>query len=280
MILAAFVIVTAVAVAITTAAINIHFKNKSDITKVSSSASVAKSNAQKTVSSSGPVKQPVKTTTRIPVLMYHSINYEKGNILRVPKEKFAIQMKWLKDNGYTTLSLDDLYSAVSNQKPIPDKSVVITFDDGYADNYLNAFPIIKQYHFKATVFMITSKIGDAKDNYLTADQIKEMDANGMRVECHTVTHPDLCKLSYKMQYMELSNSKSALESILGRPIYYIAYPSGKYNANSIKAAKKLGYRMCFKMNGGVGSIGDNTYEFPRAFVGETLQDLINIVQEK
>lgn len=226
--------------------------------------------------------KPVKTTIRIPVLMYHSINYEKGNILRVPAEKFAAQMKWLHDNGYHTISLDELYSAVSATKPqskrLPEKSVVITFDDGYGDNYTNAFPVIKKYHFKATVFMITSKIGDAKDNYLTAAQIKEMDANGMKVEGHTVTHPDLSSLSYKNQLKQLADSKRTLEELLGHNIYYMAYPSGKYNDNTIKAAIETGYRMCFKMKGGVGSVYDGIYKFPRAFVGEDLQDLVKIVE--
>lgn len=218
------------------------------------------------------------TTTRIPVLMYHSILYEKGNILRIPKEKFETQMKWLYDNGYHTLSLDELYDAVSGKRPVPEKSVVLTFDDGYGDNYTNAFPILKKYHFKATVFMITSKIGDARDNYLTAEQIKEMDANGMRVECHTLSHPNLDKLSYQEQYKELSESKAALERLLDRKVNYIAYPSGKYNKDTIKAAQQLGFKICFKMNGGAGSVTDSRYEFPRAFVGENLHDVIKIVQ--
>jgi peptidoglycan/xylan/chitin deacetylase (PgdA/CDA1 family) len=217
-------------------------------------------------------------TSSIPVLMYHSINYEKGNCLRVPKEKFAAEMKWLHDNGYTTLSLDEVYDAVSNNKKVAEKSVVLTFDDGYKDNYESAFPVIKQYGFKATVFMITSEIGDSQNGYLTAAQIKEMDKNGMRVECHTVDHPDLSTLSYKRQYSELSESKAALEALLGRPVNFIAYPSGMYNSDTIEAAKKAGYKMCFKMKGGIGSISDSRYEFPRFFVGESLQDFISRVE--
>lgn len=264
-----------IAVGITACGNNKPASNKTTAAKTSSTA-VKKSSENSKDSPSE--NKTGKTTTRIPVLMYHSINYEKGNILRVPKEKFAAQMKWLYDNGYKTLSLDELYNAVSQNKPIPEKSVVLTFDDGYGDNYYDAFPVIKQYHFKATVFMITSDIDKAKDNYLTADQLKEMDAGGMRIECHTVTHPDLSTLSYKSQYKQLSDSKTALENLLGHSIDYIAYPSGKYNDNTIKAAQQLNYKLCFKMKGGVGSITDNRYEFPRAFVGEDLQDIIKIVQ--
>ncbi|MCJ7691048.1 MAG: polysaccharide deacetylase family protein, partial [Clostridiaceae bacterium] len=86
----------------------------------------------------------------IPVLMYHAIGYEKGNTARVPKENFKEQMKYLKDNGYVTLTLDEAYDFFSNNKPIPEKSVVLTFDDGYVDNYVEALPILKEFGFKAT----------------------------------------------------------------------------------------------------------------------------------
>lgn len=257
--------------------VSANISSVSSSSKVSSSSAVSSSQSSSSddlSSYSGP------TTKRIPVLMYHSINYEKGNPLRIPKDKFAAQMKWLHDNGYRTLSLDELYYCILNSKPFPEKSVVITFDDGYNDNYDNAFPVIKKYGFKATVFMITKEIGDNKNGYLTAEQIKEMDANGMRVECHTVDHPDLSKQSYDEQYKELADSKATLEKLLGRSIDYIAYPSGEYNANTIKIAKKLGYKICFKENGGTAEIGDNQYEFPRKYIIEDMQKFIARVTAK
>ena len=252
---------------------------------VTSSGSSAQSAAAITISKSSSTQsqsnKPIKTTNSIPVLMYHSINYDPKNptnILRVPKAKFAAEMKWLYDNGYTTLSLDEIYSAVSNNKPVAEKSVVLTFDDGYNDNYDNALPVIKQYKFKATVFMITARIDDSKNGYLTAAQIKEMDSSGMRIECHTVDHPYLDTLSYKKQYSELSDSKATLEALLGRSVNFVAYPSGKYNADTIAAAKKIGYKLCFKMEGGIAKISDSPYEFPRTFVGSDLQDFISRVK--
>jgi peptidoglycan/xylan/chitin deacetylase (PgdA/CDA1 family) len=246
-----------------------------------SSAQIGAQSGKSKNSSSQQAAKTEKTTNRIPVLMYHSINYDPNdptNVLRVPKAKFAAEMKWLYDNGYTTLSLDELYDAVSNNKPVYKKSVVLTFDDGYEDNFQSALPVIKQYHFKATVFMITSEIGDSKNGYLTAAELKEMDKSGMKIECHTVTHPDLDTLSYNKQYAELANSKAALETLLGRTINFIAYPSGRYNDNTIAAAKKTGYKMCFKMKGGIAALSDNRYEFPRAFVGENLADFISRVE--
>jgi peptidoglycan/xylan/chitin deacetylase (PgdA/CDA1 family) len=253
--------------------------------KLSSSSAAASTKtsdvkATSSVSSVETPSVPVTTTNRIPVLMYHSINFDPKfptNILRVPKTYFAAEMKWLYDNGYKTITLDQLYEGISKNQPFPEKSVVLTFDDGYEDNYTNAFPVLKQYHFNATVFMITSKIGDSKNGYLTADELKEMDKNGMSIEGHTVHHLNLDSLSFKQQYSELADSKTTLETLLNKPIYYMAFPSGKYNADTIKASKQIGYRICFKENGGIGKISDSQYEFPRFFVGQDLKDFINRV---
>ena len=93
----------------------------------------------------------------IPILMYHSIAYEKGNDARIPIEKFREQMKFLKDNGYNTLTLTELSDLFTKNIPVPKKSVVLTFDDGYVDNYTNALPILKEFGIKATVFVMPKK---------------------------------------------------------------------------------------------------------------------------
>ena len=212
-----------------------------------------------------------KNTT---VLMYHSIATEKNNKLRVPAEDFDKQMKWLHDNGYTALTPDELSACLSGAKPFPLKSVMITLDDGYADNYDNMYPAIKKYGLHATVFMITSKIGT--DGFLSKAQLKEMNDSGyVSVESHTVTHPYLSDLNYQAQLKEMTDAKKTLEDILGKSVDYLAYPTGKYDKNSIAAAKAAGYKMCFLMEGGTGSLSTNPYEFPRAFVDKNLNTLID-----
>jgi len=190
-------------------------------------------------------KQPLKYNDKsVPVLMYHSIDFEKGNELRVPKEKFREQMKFLKDNGYTTLRLDELYDFFQNNKPIPSKSVVITFDDGYEDNYLNAYPVLKEFGFNATIFVITSTIDNNK-KCLNSEQLKEMQKNGIDIESHTVNHDELDKISYAKQLDTLRRSKETIENILNTKVYYIAYPVGKWSNDAIEAAKQAGYKMAF-----------------------------------
>lgn len=201
----------------------------------------------------------------IPVLMYHSIDYEKGNELRVPKEKFREQMKYLKDNGYITLTFDELYNFLINNKPVPEKSVVITFDDGYEDNYKNAYPILKELEFNASIFIITSTI-DTDMNYLTSEQLKEMDKNGIDIESHTVNHDQLDKLSYEKQLVTLKQSKDYIEKVLNKKVNYIGYPFGKWNNDTIKAAKDAGYTMAFTTVGGWSKKDQEIYTLDRVYI--------------
>lgn len=202
---------------------------------------------------------------KIPMLMYHSISYEKGNSLRVSKENFRMQMKYLKDNNFTTLTVDELYNYMQTGKMIPDKPIIITFDDGYKDNYTNAYPILNELGLKATVFIITGAINTDK-NYLTSDEIKSMDSNNIRVESHTVAHEHLDKISYSDNIKTMKSSKAKLEEILGRKITYLAYPFGGYTEDTIKAAKESGYKLAFSSDFGFIDKNSNIYSLGRIFV--------------
>lgn len=201
----------------------------------------------------------------VPVLMYHSIACEEGNPVRVPEEKFKEQMKYLKDNGYTTLTLSELYDYLMKDTPIPEKSLVLTFDDGYVDNYKSAYPILKEYGFKGTVFVITSLI-DKDDSYLTSEQIKEMQENGMDIESHTVNHEHLKDLNYEEQLSTLKDSKEFLENILNKEVRYIAYPYGEYNEDTLKAVKDAGYIMGFTTDGRWSDKTDGILTLDRVYI--------------
>lgn len=205
------------------------------------------------------------TVHGVPVLMYHSIAVEEGNPIRMPVEQFDSEMKYIKDQGYTTLTMKELYSYFENQVPVPEKSIVITLDDGYSDNYTAAFPVLKKYGLKATVFVVTSTI-DVNPNCLTSAQIKEMDKAGIQIESHTVTHRDLDSLSYSEQLAELKDSKAALEKLLGRTVDYIAYPTGKYNDDTIKAVAEAGYKMAFTTNGRWSDKADGILTLDRVYI--------------
>lgn len=201
----------------------------------------------------------------VPVLMYHSIDYEKGNELRVPKEVFREQMNFLKQKGYTTLTLNELYDFFVNNKPVPDKAVVITFDDGYKDNFENAYPVLKELGFNATVFVITSTI-DTDKSYLTSKQLREMDANGIDIESHTVNHEQLDKLPYNKQIDTLKSSREYIEKTLGKSSKYIAYPFGKWDGNTLEAVKNAGYSMAFTTVSGWSNKDQGIYELHRVYI--------------
>lgn len=207
----------------------------------------------------------IYNTSYVPVLMYHSIDYEKGNELRVPKELFKKHMQYLKDNGYTTITINELYKFINDNKPIPRKSVVITFDDGYKDNYINAYPILKEFGFKATIFVITSNI-DKDKRCLNSDEIKEMSKNGIDIESHTVNHDKLNELSYNKQLQTLKNSKGFLEGILNKKVEYIAYPYGLYNVDTLNAVKTAGYKLAFVTKSGWCIKNQGIYTLHRVYI--------------
>lgn len=203
----------------------------------------------------------------IPVLMYHSIDNEILNPMKVSKEKFEEQMKFLKDNGYTTLTLDELYDSFENGKPVPKKSLAITFDDGYRDNYTNAYPILKKYGLKATIFVIAG-FTDKGNAYLTSDEIKEMSKNGIDIEGHTYFHEKLNRLSYESQLKTITTCKRFLENITGKDVYYMAYPFGVHNEDTIRAVQKAGYKMAFIATGKWAHKRNGIYALERIYVSK------------
>lgn len=193
----------------------------------------------------------------VPVLCYHSVGYDDSgkSSLIISPEKFREHMKGLKENGYTTLTMEDLESYLADSNPIPVKSVIITFDDGYRDNYTNAFPILKEFDMKATIFVVSNLING--ETSLTSSQIKEMSDYGIDIESHTVSHKRLNEMSYSEQLKELSESKAEIEKITGKSVVAAAYPEGKYNDDTKVAMKESGYEMGFTIEHGYADREDD-----------------------
>jgi peptidoglycan/xylan/chitin deacetylase (PgdA/CDA1 family) len=189
-------------------------------------------------------------------------------------------MQYLKDHGYTPLSMDQLYSFLKEDGALPEKPVVLTFDDGYVGNYTYAFPILKEFGFKATIFMISDCIDLGP--YMTSAQIKEMASYGIDIESHTTNHCDLSKMSLKAQTADLEKSKEKLEHLLNKPIDYLAYPYGKYNMNTRKAAAAAGYKLGFSIHGNLTDKKDNPYNLDRLYVSNnnSMADFIRILSTK
>ena len=168
------------------------------------------------------------------ILCYHRVNDEKTDYLSVPSARFREQMKFLRTEGYKSIGLGELLSGSTNGK-----NVVITFDDGYLDNYENAFPIMREYGFSGTIFCIGNKLGER--SYLSKDQIREMGREGFEFGSHTLSHRDLPGLNLTEKRREIGESKSFLENELGERIAFFCYPRGLYDSETVELVKKAGY---------------------------------------
>lgn len=199
----------------------------------------------------------------VPVLNYHQINDQAENALTVHTDQFEAQMKYLADNGFHTITPADMLDAWENGTPLPEKPVVLTFDDGYVDNYRNAFPILEKYHLKGTIFLISDYVGNYP-NYLTWQQIEEMQESGhIDFESHTLSHMQLDKTTPEETFHQLKGSKEALEYHLQKPINFIAYPCGSYDDELVRQTKEAGYRAAFTVNYGVTSPDENPFVLDR-----------------
>jgi len=196
---------------------------------------------------------------------------EVGNEVRMPPDQFEDQMAYLQDKGYQSISLDQFYQAEYFGETLPAKPIMITFDDGYADNYTTAFPILKKYGFTATIFMVSSYIDG--EGFMTWPQLKELAANGWQIEGHTANHTDLTKLDSKTVLSELKSSKELLEKGLGQPVDFFAYPYGDFNAGVVLAVKNTGYVMAFTTERGWADHNADAWHVHRvycyAFMGMT-----------
>ncbi|MBM7567158.1 polysaccharide deacetylase family protein [Paenibacillus sacheonensis] len=202
---------------------------------------------------------------RIPVLCYHSIaDNGAGNEYVVSPEKFRQEMAWLHDQGYRSLSMEEFGAMLSGQASSDGKEVLITFDDGYKNNYTAALPILEQYGFQATEFLVTSWVG-GKD-YLTWDQVKTMQAAGWDIMAHTQTHPYLPLHTAKTQRDELEGSKVAIERNLGTKATAVAYPYGLRSEETMRLAKQSGYVYAFTFDDGWTTGEQNPYLLKRLFI--------------
>lgn len=185
----------------------------------------------------------------IPVLNYHEVEDYKHNPLALNIKDFDEQMAYLYKKGYTTITSDQLFDYLSSGKKLPDKPILITFDDGYANNYTNAYPILKKYGFTATIFLITDVIGN-NPWYMNWDQVREMQQNGFQFGSHTLSHVDLTSVSPEEAELQLVKSREGIEWRLDTQVKYFAYPGGSYNPEIEKLVKQAGYRAAFSVKFG------------------------------
>lgn len=182
----------------------------------------------------------------ISILTYHFIgnNPDPTDLARdnlsVSADIFDAQMGYLKSSGYNSITFDTLYASLKSGSSLPLKPLILTFDDGYIDFYLNAFPILQKYNFKAVSFIPTGLIGTSY--YMSWNQIKELDSSNLiSFQAHSINHPNLASLNNDQLNFQIKESKKTLESQLNKPVNTFAYPYGTSNQLVQQAVKEAGY---------------------------------------
>lgn len=212
----------------------------------------------------------------IPVLMYHSI--DKNDVFFTVKPcVFERQMSYLKDNNYQVIGLSDLVEFLEKGEELPQKAVVITFDDGFEDNYFNAFPVLKKYNFPATVFLATGLIGGEINNsqniplkMLNWRQIEEMHSSGLvDFQPHAVSHQRLDKFDKNKIKEEIIESRKIIEEKLDKKCLFFAYPKGKYNQDIIEILKENGFKAARTVDAGKVNKGDDLFKLKRVSINST-----------
>ena len=218
----------------------------------------------------------VQTQYVVPILMYHSVSSAdmkplfvighpskfKLRLNNVSPESFDRQMGFLKNKGYQVISLDEFVDGNRMGKKFSHKTVVITFDDGYRDNYTEAFPILKKYYFPATIFLISDYVREGS-GFLNWEQVKEMRKVGISFGSHTRHHAYLPSMSKAALKDEIIESKHIIEKNLGEPVDYIAYPCGGFSEEVKTVVALAGYKAALTTNRGYDRYDIDPYELNR-----------------
>lgn len=198
----------------------------------------------------------------VPVLMYHAVSDDIWGTaeLFVSPSDLEDQLRYLTENGYDPIFFEDLYHIEDYDKP-----VILTFDDGYLDNYTELFPLLQKYNVKATVFMITDAI-EYSARYLFPEHIQEMADSGLvSIQSHTNHHPNLDEISREEQIAQMEDSKRLLIRCTKREPYVLCYPTGKYNSDTLEVIGDY-YAFGIKMVGGMYTTGDHPHQVNRYYV--------------
>jgi len=217
-----------------------------------------------------------ESTTGVPVLNYHKVVDGADTPLALEIKEFDEQMAYLHENGFHTITPDQLLDYIVDGKPLPVKPVLITFDDGYQDFYVNAYPILKKYGLTATVFLITDVVG-RDPGYLNWDEIIEMRQKGKGIifGSHTLSHVALNTISSEEIMAQLAKSREGMEWRLDVPVRYFAYPGGAYNSQIEKLAQQSGYRAAFTVDLGRVNHGSDIYALERIPIYQTQRSFVN-----
>ena len=213
---------------------------------------------------------------KVPVFMYHGVtDYTWGSAeLFVSPSVLEEQLRYLVENGYDPIWFEDLREVEKYDKP-----VILTFDDGYQDNYTDLFPLLQKYNVKATIFVITGWLGGEK--YLTPEQVTEMSQSGLvSIQSHTWSHKDMDTLPAEAQREQMSQSKLDILRLTGKEPAVLCYPRGLASHVTLELLPEY-YSFGVKMNGSVYYTGDDPRVVTRSYVtrGTSVESFANMLKK-
>ena len=224
-------------------------------------------------------------TLKVPILMYHYISVPPEDAdkyrtdLSVAPDAFREQMTYLANNGFESVDLYDLSLAITGKRDLPEKPVIITMDDGYRDNFENAFPILQEFGLSATFFILTQPIDNGNNTYLSWEMVEEMANAGMRIEPHSKTHADLSGKEREDIIYEILGSKETIAAHTDQIPRFFCYPGGRYDDTTIEVVSELDFWGAVTTVGGKWHGYDDRYEWSRLRMRNTtaLAEFVDLV---
>lgn len=218
------------------------------------------------------VLAPRLISLKVPILTYHyveDVTDERDTLRRSIATRpyfFEEQLKYLRAEGYVSITLTELAEALESKDRLPDKSVILTFDDGYKDFYTTAWPLLRRYQIKAINYVIVNHIG--RSGNLSETQIKEMVESGLvEIGCHTLDHEYLPRNGLNQARRQIFECKRELEERFGLKVNHFAYPGGFYNEAVVGLVKEAGFVTAVSTRPGVVHSLDSIYNLKRLRVG-------------
>jgi peptidoglycan/xylan/chitin deacetylase (PgdA/CDA1 family) len=218
-------------------------------------------------------------TATVPILIYHSVRpYSESDTLAVRRyvvtpEQFEEELAYLKDDGFTSISFDDLVNHIENAGQLPSKPVLLSFDDDWESQYRYGLPLLQKYGFKATFYIWVSAVG--RKNHMTWNEIRDLARNGMQIGCHSMTHPYLTQIKDdEALQREILGSKNIIKAHTGVRVTTFAYPFGQYDERVVEAVKAAGFTSARSTWPGVTHSKEGLFSLTGLIRTETEQTLV------
>jgi len=205
----------------------------------------------------------------VPILMYHHVGEPGAGAdairtdLSVSPVNFEAQLRYLVEHGYEPTTLESLVLHLQVGRPLPGKPVILTFDDGFRDQYTTAYPLLRKYGFVGTFFVITRFADEGRPDYMSWPEIELLHAGGMEIGSHSYTHPSLMGKSFDYIVWQVLGSKEAIEARTHEPVRLFSYPSGQYDQLVTDVLKSAGYWAAVTVESGSLQSSERPFELKR-----------------